>query len=66
MKQLQKQTAEGRIMTVKNRILAIRLSEKLDKNTAYSQQLGVKAQLRKCRSMQGGNTGQPLKKGERQ
>lgn len=53
-------------MTVKNRILAIRLSEKLGKNTAYSQKLGLKAQLRKSGSIQGLNTGQPLKKGERQ
>jgi hypothetical protein len=36
-------------MNVKNRILLIRLSEKLSKNPAYSQQLGLSAQLRKSR-----------------
>ena len=36
-------------MNVKNRILLIRLSEKLSKNPAYSQQLGLSAQLQKSR-----------------
>lgn len=36
-------------MIVKDRILIIRLSEKLSKNPAYSQQLGVSAQLQRSR-----------------
>lgn len=49
MKSLKKESAEDKTMNVKNRILLIRLSEKLSKNPAYSQQLGLSAQLRKSR-----------------
>ena len=54
------------IMTVKNRILAIRLSQKLDKKPAYSQQLGVNAQLRKSGSRQVEDRVQSFEKGEKQ
>ena len=49
IKSLKKESAEDKTMNVKNRILLIRLSEKLSKNPAYSQQLGLSAQLQKSR-----------------
>lgn len=39
-------------MTVKNRILMIRLSEKLDKRPVYSKQLGVTAKLQRTAAAQ--------------
>ncbi len=50
-------------MTVKDRILVIRLSEKLDKRPAYSQQLGVSVQLQRTAARRDDYTDISTKKG---